>query len=203
MPRLFLVTAALLVSLLLAGCSKANTQNNNLHNGNNPAANANISAQRAAAAARAVGNQGSPTPVGGLGAVATPGTTVLQPGQSASVGGLTVTMTSAGIATPIANVRPQAGDQHVEVAFTVGNNTQQPYTLSTTRSFVMFDKSGQRYTEVFTGETQSTSLDTVIMPGRSASGSVLFEVPVNNAPYTVQFVHEGDSASATWAVPLH
>jgi hypothetical protein len=198
---MIVMAVALGVLLLVVGCSNSNA-NNNLHNGNNPAANANISAQRAAAAAAAVGNQGSPTPAGGVGAIATPGGTVLQPGQSASVGGLTVTMTSAGVATPIANVRPQAGDQHVEVAFTVGNDSQQPYTLSTVRSFVMFDKAGQRYPEVFTGETQSTSLDTVIAPGRSANGSLLFEVPTNNAPYTVQFVSESGSASATWAVPV-
>lgn len=121
----------------------------------------------------------------------------LQPGQSAKVGDVMVTLNAVRVVAPQSFSTPKDGNQYVACDFTVVNTTNKPYTLSTLLSLTMLDSSSRKYNEaLLTG--LNGSLEGTIPANGQVRGEVAFEVPVAGAPYVCRYAQPTGTGTADW-----
>jgi type II secretory pathway pseudopilin PulG len=94
---------------------------------------------------------------------------------------------------------PDPGFQYVALDFTVVNTGDDEYNLSTLLQFEILDSDSRKYDVTIHPDTQGT-LDGTIPTGGTVRGEVVFEVPVDKAPYAARFIQAFGSEMAEWTV---
>lgn len=151
----------------------------------------------AATATEDVSSAETPTEDTGGSQTQPPGT-VLQPGETATVGGIEATYIGARIDTQ-GLLPPDAGREYLVLAFRMVNTNAEPAIVSSLLQFTLRDANGATYdVELFAD--LSTTLDAEIQPGDTLEGEIAFDVPQGGGSYTITFTDLFMLEEATWDV---
>lgn len=84
--------------------------------------------------------------------------------------------------------RPESGKYLYAVQLRVTNNSSSVYSDSPDAGVTLLDAAGQQFQEHFADVTMGQAFSSVnVLPGKSALGVVVFEMPTGDSPVTLQF----------------